>query len=76
MKKPEIVLFSLTQDSVNALYTKCLQCLLRDARLVSTTWETEGLCEVCETDGALQLHFIHLSDCFLISFFTPLHFRC
>lgn len=42
MNKPETVLLSLTQDSVNALYTKCLQCLLRDARLVSMRWQEEG----------------------------------
>lgn len=29
-----------TQDLVNGFYTKCLQCLLRDSRLVSRTWPT------------------------------------
>lgn len=33
-----------TQDSVNALYTKCLQCLLRDSRLVSRTWKHKVSC--------------------------------
>lgn len=33
------------QDSVNALYTRCLQCLLRDSRLVSRTWKDKVLVE-------------------------------
>ena len=32
----DLSLYSVAQDSVNALYTKCLQHLLRDSHLVSS----------------------------------------
>lgn len=60
----DLFLLCVAQDSVNALYTKCLQQLLRDSHLVSSRASKRGTA-VCSpgSPGSLIILFLSSRKC-------------